>query len=302
MYTGVKLTDIDDRRDYVRRPTSGIVGEEYSFSNQDGTPIHHRFELERDGFNIVIILKSGSGAVRGDGTPHNSQYNQGVERIISVLSELREPIEKIVLDTRKTRSLNLTEDERTLPLQYPLSPWNHDSRDLRLEMGRLAQNIGQEPGAKGGNNQKQLRVYIRDINPGLGFDSIAEVLSGVDVERKSNRRLPFGLPLDGETTFTRSNSPDGWLYVVTNPMWPEWSKIGVTRDLSKRLSSYNTGAPTSQVFYEVRFSIHHQYARQIEYDIHRNLLNSPLRGDTSEWYKISVDDAKQIIEDAISVF
>ena len=95
------------------------MGEEYSFSNEDGTPIYHRFELEREGFHIVIILKSGSGAIRGDGTPHNSQYNQGVERIIAVLSELQEPIEKIILDTRKTRTLNLTEGERTLPLQYP---------------------------------------------------------------------------------------------------------------------------------------------------------------------------------------
>jgi len=276
------------------------MGEEYSFSNEDGTPIYHRFELEREGFHIVIILKSGSGAIRGDGTPHNSQYNQGVERIIAVLSELQEPIEKIILDTRKTRTLNLTEGERTLPLQYPLSPWKHESRDLRLEMGRLAQKIGQEPGANGGNNQKQLRVYIRDINPGLDFDSIAEMLSGIDVERKSSRRLPFGLPLDGETTFTRSNSPDGWLYVVTNPMWPDWAKIGVTRDLSKRLSSYNTGAPTSEVFYEVRYSKHHSNARQIEYDIHSNLVDSPLRGDSSEWYRISVDEAIEIIENATS--
>jgi hypothetical protein len=162
------------------------MGDEYSFTNEDGTPIHHRFELEREGFHIVIILKSGSGAIRGDGTPHNSQYNQGVERIISVLSELQEPIEKIILDTRKTRALNLTEGERTLSLQYPLSPWKHDSRDLRLEMGRLAQNIGQEPGAKGGNNQKQLRVYIRDFNPGLDFDSIAKMLSGVVVREDYN--------------------------------------------------------------------------------------------------------------------
>ena len=79
-------------------------------------------------------------------------------------------------------------------------------------------------------------------------------------------------------------------------------KNRVTRDLSKRLSSHNTSAPTIQVYYNVRFSLYHHHARQIEYDIHRSLINSPFRGDSSEWYKISVDVAKQIIHDAVSVF
>ena len=58
------------------------------FTDHDGKTINHRFELERDGFSIVIILKSGSGAKRADGTPHNSQYNQVLSDDI-ILSELR---------------------------------------------------------------------------------------------------------------------------------------------------------------------------------------------------------------------
>jgi len=269
---------------------------EYSFSNQDGTPIYHRFELEREGPEIVIVLKSGSSAVRGDGTPHNSQYNKGVERLFSVLSEMEEPINKVVLDTRVTRRLNLTLAERTLSIDYPILCWDHEPSVLRKKLGGLAQNIGQESGARGGNNQKQLRVYIRDINPGMNLQEISNILSGMDVGSSTSTRLPIGLPSSGETLFTRSSSPEGWLYVVTNPKWPEWVKIGVTRDLTKRLSSYNTGAPISSVFYRYEYHRFHENARVIEHMIHTNMADSPLRGDSSEWYQMSIHEGREIID------
>jgi len=272
------------------------MGKEYSFANEDGSPIYHRFELEREGNQIVVVLKSGSGATRKDGTPHNSQYNQGVERLIAVLSELKEPIERVVLDTNVTRGLGLTENERTLSMDYPILPWKHKPRDLRLDMGGIAQKIGQESGARGGNNQKQLRVYIRDINPELDFDEVEEVLSGTSVSKFSSRRLPIGLPPDGETIFTRSNSPEGWLYVVTNPKWPEWVKIGITRDLAKRLSSYNTGAPTTNVFYQRKYHKYHPKARDLEREIHKSMRDDSRRGDSREWYRMSIEDAVSIID------
>ena len=125
------------------------MAEEYSFSNHDGTIIDHRFEIEREGLETVIILKSGGG-VWSDGTRRNSQYNQGVERLFSVLSEMKEPINKVVLDTRVTRQLKLSIEERTLAIEYPLTCWNHEPSEIRKKLGNLAQSIGQEPGARGG--------------------------------------------------------------------------------------------------------------------------------------------------------
>ena len=94
---------------------------------------------------------------------------------------MKEPINKVVLDTRVTRRLKLTLAERTLSIDYPILCWYHEPSVLRKKLGGLAQNIGQESGARGGNNQKQLRVYIRDINPGMNLQEIANILSGMDV-------------------------------------------------------------------------------------------------------------------------
>jgi len=113
-----------------------------------------------------------------------------------------------------------------------------------------------------------------------------------------DRRLPMGLKADGETLFTRSNSPEGWLYVLTNPKWPDWKKIGITRNLSKRRKSYNTGAPVKKVFYKYEYHRFHANAKGIERKIHyEDMKDNPKRGDSSEWYKLSLDEAKKIIDD-----
>ncbi len=109
-------------------------------------------------------------------------------------------------------------------------------------------------------------------------------------------RLPMGLGPDGETLFTRSNSSEGWLYVVSNPKWPEWMKIGITRDLSKRLSSYNTGAPITSVYYRYEYYRYDDNARIIEQKIHSEMTDSQDKGDSSEWYKITKKIAKEIID------
>ena len=111
------------------------------------------------------------------------------------------------------------------------------------------------------------------------------------------KRLPDGLPLSGETFYSRSISPEGWLYVLKNPSWPEWVKIGITRDLSARLGTYNTGSPYEGVKYQYCHHTFHENARQIEKIIHDKLSDSQDDEQTNEWYKLSAEKAIQIIRD-----
>ena len=275
---------------------------EYSFVSSSGDMINHRFELERELGFIVIILKSGSSVKRADGTPHNNEYNAGFERLIEVLSKARVQIEKVILDTRKTRKMGISEEERVLKYPYPILPWSHQPKKLRLDLAGFAQKIGQEDGAKGGNNQKQLRVYIQDIHPGKSFDQLSKLLSGSTLPIDGVNILPTGLPPNGETLFTRSTNPEGWLYVIKNPMWPDWIKIGITRNLSKRLSSYNTGAPHDQVYFDYEFYTMHESAKNIESRLHKRLGESGLRGDSREWYKMPIEQGINEINEEIRMW
>lgn len=275
---------------------------EYSFVKSDGGVINHRFELEREKGLIVVILKSGSSVKRADGTPHNNEYNIGFERLIQVLSEARVQIEKVVLDTRKTRKKGIPESDRILKSTYPIFPWDYQPKRLRLHLAGFAQRIGQEDGAKGGNNQKQLRVYIQDIHPGKSFNQLAKLLSGSSLPEIGVNILPPSLPSNGETLFTRSIDPEGWLYIIKNPMWPKWIKIGITRNLSSRLSSYNTGAPHIEVFFDYEFYTRHENAKNIESKLHTRLAESGLRGDSREWYKMPLEKGIEEINEQIRMW
>ena len=112
------------------------------------------------------------------------------------------------------------------------------------------------------------------------------------------------LPLDGETMLRRSNSPEGWIYILTHPLYSGWVKIGKTRRLAQRLSSYNVGTPNTENHYVIERHfpeniIPHPNALGIEQELHR--LQDPDRepGQSREWYPWSVEEAVDQIQDML---
>ena len=113
-------------------------------------------------------------------------------------------------------------------------------------------------------------------------------------------QFPPGLVSEGETVNRRSNSPEGWLYVLTHPNFPNWVKIGRTRNLGRRLSSYNTGTPNAASHYVIEHHYPHgaqpySHATPVERAIHTALRPRQDVGDTSEWYQMTVEEAIDII-------
>jgi hypothetical protein len=119
--------------------------------------------------------------------------------------------------------------------------------------------------------------------------------------------LPLSdLPTDGETMFRRSNSPEGWIYVLTHPSFEGWVKIGKTRNLTNRLRSYNTGAPIPEYHYVIERhfpegDVPHPDALGIEQFIHQSLrAERNNEGQNREWYEFSIDEAVGQIEGMVN--
>ena len=114
------------------------------------------------------------------------------------------------------------------------------------------------------------------------------------------------LPLDGETLTQRSNSPEGWIYILTNPRFEDWVKIGKTRNLAKKLSAYNVGVPNVENHYiiEKHFpeSINpHPNALLIEQTLHSLQAPDRLPGQSREWYPWDIEEATEQIIDMIQL-
>lgn len=77
----------------------------------------------------------------------------------------------------------------------------------------------------------------------------------------------------------RGGGKEGWVYVIANPAYPGFFKIGKAYSLSRRLNSYQTGSPHRD--YYIAGSIRVSDRHLAERAIHEYLL--PYRHD-GEWF------------------
>jgi hypothetical protein len=86
---------------------------------------------------------------------------------------------------------------------------------------------------------------------------------------------------------------EGQVYLVQNPAWPEWVKVGMAVDAEDRLRSFNTSSPYRD--YELVYSLSVRNKRKTESSVLRlcSMLCSERRG---EWFNMPVDRAVEVFE------
>lgn len=91
----------------------------------------------------------------------------------------------------------------------------------------------------------------------------------------------------------------GYLYIVTNAVFPGWVKVGTTWNLADRLHTYQTGDPFRG--YRLEYSLHHPSFRDAEKKIREVMKHFALeiRG---EWYKIDLAFAKSRLDEALESY
>ena len=85
-----------------------------------------------------------------------------------------------------------------------------------------------------------------------------------------------------------------YIYVISNPAWGEYVKIGKANNVKDRLFSYNTSSPHRD--YKCEYSIKVTNA----YDIEQHFKKT--YNTTHEWVKLSVSEAIQVIEQIAVIY
>ena len=85
---------------------------------------------------------------------------------------------------------------------------------------------------------------------------------------------------------------DGWVYVLSNPAWPGYVKIGSSLEMNGRLSGYQTGSPFRDYALEALFKTTDR--RAFERRVHAAL--QAVRVGRTEWFRMHPQDAKNIID------
>lgn len=89
-----------------------------------------------------------------------------------------------------------------------------------------------------------------------------------------------------------SNTKEGYVYVVTNPAWPEWVKIGMAIDAEDRCNGYQTSSPFRD--FVLHHSVYCDDRRSLERKAH-TAVEHIAEERNAEWFKIPAEDAVSCI-------
>ena len=91
-----------------------------------------------------------------------------------------------------------------------------------------------------------------------------------------------------------NKAKDGYVYIISNPAWKGWYKVGMAMDAEDRLKSYQTSSPRSD--YKLEYSRYFSDRRRAEEKTH-NTLNDFSLDRNGEWFKLDLTSIQKTIGD-----
>ena len=88
-------------------------------------------------------------------------------------------------------------------------------------------------------------------------------------------------------------STEGYVYLITNPEWKGWVKVGMAVDANDRCNQYQTSSPMRD--YKLEYSKQVNHRRTAEARAHELCANKSIENN-NEWFKININDAINLIE------
>ena len=85
----------------------------------------------------------------------------------------------------------------------------------------------------------------------------------------------------------------GYVYIISNPAWEGWFKVGRAIDAYDRCSGYQTSSPLRD--YAVEYCKYFDNRKNAEEKVHEQLANNKIE-KRGEWFKASLKDIKSIVQ------
>ena len=118
----------------------------------------------------------------------------------------------------------------------------------------------------------------------------------IENKLKKGEKLPpkmLAKLYDKQTKDVYDQVKEGSVYIMGNPVWPEWVKVGMAVDAEDRLNSYQTSCPFRD--YVLYYSYNTEDRRKAESKAHYKLAQQFER--RNEWFKCSPEEAIEVLNE-----
>lgn len=93
-------------------------------------------------------------------------------------------------------------------------------------------------------------------------------------------------------------SVEGQVYVIVNPSFPEWVKVGMAIDSEDRLNGYQTSSPFRDYMLNYKWDVNDR--RAAESEAHTELQK--LYERRSEWFKCTPEQAQEVVSGIVGKY
>ena len=113
-----------------------------------------------------------------------------------------------------------------------------------------------------------------------------------DIKRKEELK-ETALEISRNALRQYNKQKDGYVYVISNPAWKGWYKVGMAVDSQDRCGSYQTSSPHRDYRLEYsKYFLNRKVAEEIAHDV-ISVISLDRNG---EWFKVSVNKIRKIIK------
>jgi asparagine N-glycosylation enzyme membrane subunit Stt3 len=113
-----------------------------------------------------------------------------------------------------------------------------------------------------------------------------------DIKRKEELK-ETALEISKQTLKQYNKQKDGYVYVISNPAWKGWYKVGMAVDSQDRCGSYQTSSPYRD--YRLEFSKYF-LNRKVAEEIAHEVIGEISLDRNGEWFKVHVNRIRKIIK------
>ena len=113
-----------------------------------------------------------------------------------------------------------------------------------------------------------------------------------DIKRKEELK-ETALEISRNALRQYNKQKDGYVYVISNPAWKGWYKVGMAVDSQDRCGSYQTSSPHRDYRLEYsKYFLNRKVAEEIAHDV----ISEISHDRNGEWFKVSVNKIRKIIK------
>jgi len=94
-------------------------------------------------------------------------------------------------------------------------------------------------------------------------------------------------------TYKIDSIKEGYVYIITNPAWSGWVKIGMAIDADDRCNGYQTSSPFRD--YVLEHIIVTKNRRRTEAEAHK-AASKLATSRNGEWFNLGVEEAKKVLD------